>query len=252
MAGPVISLPADVLRSSGLEILGSGPGTIPLAEIIGAIPEFMAIAATGDLPIDIDEIPLAEVEAAWQRRVAAGGGSSSGPDTGRDPRLSPNPLVFAHGPGRTPHSAIWSMSRLIGAPLARRGRFASEEGCDQPGHLRRSFEQEQVASAGDNLQPGAGDAAGEDAAVDQRHDRVVVAGEHQGGLGQRSEPGDAGPAGDGVDLAEVPPQRGPFDEPGRRSVEERVGVAAGGAAVHAAGDAPVVVGLVVAAWGGER
>jgi hypothetical protein len=34
----------------------------------GAIPEFIAIAATGDLPIEIDEIPLAEVEAAWHRR----------------------------------------------------------------------------------------------------------------------------------------------------------------------------------------
>ena len=67
MAGPVISLPAAVLRSSGLEILGSGPGTIPLAEIINATPEFMSLAATGDLPIDIDEVPLAEVESAWQR-----------------------------------------------------------------------------------------------------------------------------------------------------------------------------------------
>jgi NADPH:quinone reductase-like Zn-dependent oxidoreductase len=71
MTGPTISLPADVLRSSGLEILGSGPGTIPLAEIIGAAPEFMAIAATGDLPIDIDEVPLAEVESVWHR---SGGG----------------------------------------------------------------------------------------------------------------------------------------------------------------------------------
>jgi len=71
MAGPAISLPADVLRSSGLEILGSGPGTIPLTEIIGATPEFMSIAATGDLPIDIDEVPLAEADAAWHR---SGGG----------------------------------------------------------------------------------------------------------------------------------------------------------------------------------
>ena len=67
MAGPVIALPADVLRSSGLEVLGSGPGTIPLTDIVGAIPQVMAIAATGDLPIDIDEMPLAEVEVAWQR-----------------------------------------------------------------------------------------------------------------------------------------------------------------------------------------
>ena len=68
MARPTICLPADVLRSSGLEILGSGPGTIPLAEITGAIPEFMALAAAGDLPIDIDEVPLAEVGPAWHRR----------------------------------------------------------------------------------------------------------------------------------------------------------------------------------------
>ena len=67
MAGPVISLPAAVLRSSGLQVLGSGPGTIPLAEIINATPEFMSLAATGDLPIDIAEVPLAEVESAWQR-----------------------------------------------------------------------------------------------------------------------------------------------------------------------------------------
>jgi len=48
-------------------VLG-GPGTIPLAEITGAIPGFMSLAATSDLPIDIDEVPLAEVEPAWHRR----------------------------------------------------------------------------------------------------------------------------------------------------------------------------------------
>ena len=72
MAGPAISLPADVLRSSGLEILGSGPGTIPLTEIIGAIPEFMSVAATGDLPIEIDEMPLTEVGTIWPRSGSRG------------------------------------------------------------------------------------------------------------------------------------------------------------------------------------
>jgi NADPH:quinone reductase-like Zn-dependent oxidoreductase len=68
MAGPVISLAADVVRTSGLEILGS---TIPLAEITEVIPRFMAIAAAGDLPIEIDEVALGDVEAAWRR---GGGG----------------------------------------------------------------------------------------------------------------------------------------------------------------------------------
>jgi len=36
MAGPTIALPAEVLRSSGLEVLGSGPGTIPLAGVEAA------------------------------------------------------------------------------------------------------------------------------------------------------------------------------------------------------------------------
>jgi hypothetical protein len=40
---------------------------MPLAEITGAIPGFMALAATGDLPIEIDEVPLADVEPAWRR-----------------------------------------------------------------------------------------------------------------------------------------------------------------------------------------
>jgi hypothetical protein len=70
---------AALQRSSGLEILGSGPDTIPLSEITGAIPEFMAI---GDLPIEIDEVPVAEVEAAW-RRSDSGRGSSAGPNRGR-------------------------------------------------------------------------------------------------------------------------------------------------------------------------
>ncbi len=39
----------------------------------------MFLAATSDLPIDIDEVPLAEVEPAWHR-AAAVGGSSSGPE----------------------------------------------------------------------------------------------------------------------------------------------------------------------------
>ena len=68
MAGPTTSLPASKLRSSGPEVPGSDPGTTPLAEIINAIPPFMAIAATSDLPIDLDEVPLAEVEPAWHRR----------------------------------------------------------------------------------------------------------------------------------------------------------------------------------------
>ena len=56
-----------MLRSSGPEVLGSGPGTLPFAEIINALPQFMAIAATSDLPTGLGEVPLAEAEPAWHR-----------------------------------------------------------------------------------------------------------------------------------------------------------------------------------------
>jgi NADPH:quinone reductase-like Zn-dependent oxidoreductase len=66
-AAPTITLRADVLRSSGLEIVGSGAGTVPVGEIMKAIPEFMALAASGELPIEVAEVSLADVESAWQR-----------------------------------------------------------------------------------------------------------------------------------------------------------------------------------------
>jgi NADPH:quinone reductase-like Zn-dependent oxidoreductase len=66
-AGPTITLPAAVLRSSGLEIVGSGMGTVPLADLRTAVPEFLRIAAAGQLPIDLDAVPLSDVAPAWQQ-----------------------------------------------------------------------------------------------------------------------------------------------------------------------------------------
>ncbi len=41
-AGPKISLPAEALRSSGLELLGSGFGSVPIELILQAVSEFFA------------------------------------------------------------------------------------------------------------------------------------------------------------------------------------------------------------------
>ncbi|MHB9859634.1 quinone oxidoreductase family protein [Streptomyces sp. YIM S03343] len=71
-AGPSITLRADVLRSSGLEILGSGVGTVPLADLRKAVPEFLRITASGELSIDIDEVALSDVAAAWRQRSGDG------------------------------------------------------------------------------------------------------------------------------------------------------------------------------------
>jgi NADPH2:quinone reductase len=65
-AGPTISLPAAVLRSTPLTIMGTAG--IPSRELlVDAMHHVMAHAATGDLRIETERVPLADIESAWQR-----------------------------------------------------------------------------------------------------------------------------------------------------------------------------------------
>jgi len=66
-AGKTISLPGATLRSVDLQILGSGFGSVSLQGVLAAIPNLFAMAAKGALKIDVDSVPLAEVESAWSR-----------------------------------------------------------------------------------------------------------------------------------------------------------------------------------------
>ena len=72
MAGPTISLPAAALRSSGLEIYGSGGGGIPHTAIFDVFSQLWTLAASGRLRIDIEAVPLAQIESAWRRTDAPG------------------------------------------------------------------------------------------------------------------------------------------------------------------------------------
>jgi hypothetical protein len=67
MAGPIIKLPAAALRSSGLEVMGSGGGSIPPAAIFETFPRLWELAANGELRIDAVPVPLTDVAEAWQR-----------------------------------------------------------------------------------------------------------------------------------------------------------------------------------------
>lgn len=68
-AGPTISLPAAALRSSALEILGAGSGAMPPLDFIReTYNHLLARTGKGELRIDTERVPLAEVEAAWQRQ----------------------------------------------------------------------------------------------------------------------------------------------------------------------------------------
>lgn len=72
MAGDPISLPSAALRSSRLEIMGSGGGSVSVQAIFQALPEIMKHAAAGRLTIDVIAMPLEEVSAAWTRETAGG------------------------------------------------------------------------------------------------------------------------------------------------------------------------------------
>jgi len=65
-AAPTITLPAAVLRSTALTILGTAG--IPARDVlVEAFQQVMAYATKGDLQIDTERVPLADIENAWQR-----------------------------------------------------------------------------------------------------------------------------------------------------------------------------------------
>ena len=65
-AGPAIALPAAVLRSTALTIMGTA-GIPPRDVLVDAFQHVLAHAAKGDLQIDTERVPLADIENAWQR-----------------------------------------------------------------------------------------------------------------------------------------------------------------------------------------
>jgi NADPH:quinone reductase-like Zn-dependent oxidoreductase len=71
-AGATISLPGAALRSSGLEIYGSGGGSVPMKAILEVVPQILEQAALGNLRIDTKQIPLADVETVWNEKSEGG------------------------------------------------------------------------------------------------------------------------------------------------------------------------------------
>ncbi|MGH9587469.1 MAG: quinone oxidoreductase family protein, partial [Acidobacteriaceae bacterium] len=65
MAGERISLPAATLRSSGVELLGSGLGSASFEQIMRSVGELFQEAAKEPFQIAVKAAPLSEVEALW-------------------------------------------------------------------------------------------------------------------------------------------------------------------------------------------
>jgi NADPH:quinone reductase-like Zn-dependent oxidoreductase len=65
-AAPTITLPAAVLRSTAVTIMGTA-GIPPRDVLVDAFQQVMAHAAKGDLQIQTETLPLADIEIAWKR-----------------------------------------------------------------------------------------------------------------------------------------------------------------------------------------
>jgi len=66
-AGPTISLPAAVLRSTAITIMGTA-GMPSRDALMDAMQQVLSRGAHGELRIETEKVPLADVEQAWQRQ----------------------------------------------------------------------------------------------------------------------------------------------------------------------------------------
>lgn len=66
MAGPNITLPAAVLRSTQLQILGSGTGNFPpIPQLKKIVADILALAAEGKIGVETQEHALSEIAEVW-------------------------------------------------------------------------------------------------------------------------------------------------------------------------------------------
>ncbi len=76
MASENITLPSSLLRSSAIEIVGSGFGSLPREAFekmnSELIPEMMKLAVAGKLRIETETIPLRDIEKAWNAHTNNG------------------------------------------------------------------------------------------------------------------------------------------------------------------------------------
>lgn len=65
MSGADITLPSAVLRSSAIELMGSGIGSVPVERLIACIADLLQAAPAAGFKIATIPVPLSEVERVW-------------------------------------------------------------------------------------------------------------------------------------------------------------------------------------------
>jgi NADPH:quinone reductase-like Zn-dependent oxidoreductase len=73
LAGHTVELPAPVVRSAPLDLLGHANFHVPRDVRRAAYLELTSLAAREELAVDLERVPLAEIEAAWQRQGEGAG-----------------------------------------------------------------------------------------------------------------------------------------------------------------------------------
>jgi hypothetical protein len=72
VAGPIAPVPSEPFRSSGLELVGSGVGSVAASDVIEVLGKIWDIAREPDLPLATEKVPLAAVADAWDQPEAGG------------------------------------------------------------------------------------------------------------------------------------------------------------------------------------
>ncbi|SEG65785.1 NADPH:quinone reductase [Bryocella elongata] len=65
VGGAEVSLPGAVLRSSAIELMGCGIGSIPMERLVASVRELMQAAVPAGLKIATTPLPLSSVERGW-------------------------------------------------------------------------------------------------------------------------------------------------------------------------------------------
>jgi NADPH:quinone reductase-like Zn-dependent oxidoreductase len=66
VAGPTADIPSAALRAARLQIVGSGQGSVPTADILAELPALAAEITSGTFTLDARTVPLSDVETAWK------------------------------------------------------------------------------------------------------------------------------------------------------------------------------------------
>lgn len=66
-SGPDITLPAAAMRSSAIQLMGSGIGSVPVERFVAVLHDLLHATVAAGLQIRTTAVPLSEVELAWSQ-----------------------------------------------------------------------------------------------------------------------------------------------------------------------------------------